>query len=84
MSNFVENKQSYSSWLTIKKVAPYLWPDQQSWVKRRVILALMFLMLAKIVAVSTPFLFKAVVDGLASNGKSTNLCVVRYCINNDI
>lgn len=72
MSNFVENKQSYSSWLTIKKVAPYLWPDQQSWVKRRVILALMFLMLAKIVAVSTPFLFKAVVDGLASNGKSTD------------
>ena len=72
MSNFVENKQSYSSWLTIKKVAPYLWPDQQSWVKRRVILALMFLMLAKIVAVSTPFLFKAVVDGLASNGESTD------------
>ena len=72
MSNFVENKQSYSSWLTVKKVAPYLWPDQQSWVKRRVILALMFLMLAKIVAVSTPFLFKAVVDGLASNGKSTD------------
>ena len=72
MSNFAENKQSYSSWLTIKKVAPYLWPDQQSWVKRRVILALMFLMLAKIVAVSTPFLFKAVVDGLASNGKSTD------------
>ena len=32
----------------------------------------MFLMLAKIVAVSTPFLFKAVVDGLASNGKSTD------------
>jgi ATP-binding cassette subfamily B protein len=72
MSNFVENKQSYSSWLTIKKVAPYLWPDQQLWVKRRVTLALVFLMLAKIVAVSTPFLFKAVVDGLASNGKSTD------------
>ena len=72
MSNFVENKQSYSSWLTIKKVAPYLWPDQQLWVKRRVTLALVFLLLAKIVAVSTPFLFKAVVDGLASNGKSTD------------
>ncbi len=71
MSKFVENKQSYSSWLTIKKVAPYLWPDQQLWVKRRVILAIMFLTLAKIVAVSTPFLFKAVVDGLAPNGEST-------------
>ena len=72
MSNFVENKQSYSSWLTIKKVAPYLWPKQQLWVKRRVILALMCLTLAKIVAVSTPFLFKAVVDGLASNGGSND------------
>ena len=72
MSKFVENKLSHSSWLTIKKVAPYLWPKQQLWVKRRVILALICLTLAKIVAVSTPFLFKEVVDGLASNGKSSD------------
>ena len=72
MSKFVENKLSHSTWLTIKKVAPYLWPKQQLWVKRRVILALICLTLAKIVAVSTPFLFKAVVDGLASNGKSSD------------
>ncbi len=72
MSNFVNNEQSYSSWQTIKKVSPYLWPANKLWVKQRVFLALIALSIAKIIAVLTPFLFKAVVDGLTSNDQSTN------------
>ncbi|MCE8472464.1 metal ABC transporter permease, partial [Rhodovulum sulfidophilum] len=47
---------------TIRKVAPYLWPQGQGWVKRRVVLALAALFLAKVVSVGTPFLYKAAVD----------------------
>ncbi|MBM2576481.1 ABC transporter ATP-binding protein/permease [Jannaschia sp. Os4] len=49
----------------LRRVAPYLWPDGQGWVKRRVVAALSVLVLAKLVAVSTPFLYKAAVDTLA-------------------
>ncbi len=55
---------------TIRKVAPYLWPEGQTWVKRRVVLALLALLLGKIVAVGTPILYKHAVDALAGEGVS--------------
>ncbi|MFZ1725172.1 MAG: ABC transporter ATP-binding protein/permease [Albidovulum sp.] len=50
----------------MRRVAPYLWPDGEMWVKRRVILSLMALVTAKIVSVLTPFLYKAAVDSLSN------------------
>ncbi|MFU8881816.1 MAG: ABCB family ABC transporter ATP-binding protein/permease [Rhodobacterales bacterium] len=55
---------------TIRRVAPYLWPQEQPWVKRRVVFALLTLLLAKIVAVGTPILYKQAVDALAGEGVS--------------
>lgn len=51
----------------IRKVAPYLWPSGQAWVKRRVVAAMAMLLLAKLVAVGTPFLYKEAVDALAGD-----------------
>ena len=50
---------------TIRRVLPYLWPEGQTWVKRRVVLALMALVVGKVISVFTPFLYKAAVDALA-------------------
>ncbi|MEH6750570.1 MAG: ABC transporter ATP-binding protein/permease [Paracoccaceae bacterium] len=55
---------------TIRRVSPYLWPTDQPWVKRRVVLALLALLLGKIVAVGTPLLYKQAVDALANEGVS--------------
>jgi ATP-binding cassette subfamily B protein len=49
---------------TIRRVAPYLWPASEPWVKRRVVLSLMALLTARLVSVSTPFFYKAAVDAL--------------------
>ncbi len=54
-----------SGWRTIRRVSPYLWPAAHPWVKRRVVLALLVLFLAKVIAVGTPFFYKAAVDTLA-------------------
>ncbi|MBL9074028.1 ABC transporter ATP-binding protein/permease [Tabrizicola sp.] len=51
---------------TLRRVAPYLWPDGQAWVKRRVVLALLFLLAAKLVSVSTPYVYKLAVDSLSN------------------
>ncbi|MEM9550852.1 MAG: ABC transporter ATP-binding protein/permease [Pseudomonadota bacterium] len=53
---------------TIRRVIPYLWPDGETWVKRRVVLALVTLVLAKLVSVYVPVLYKGAVDGLAAEG----------------
>ncbi|WP_322866250.1 ABCB family ABC transporter ATP-binding protein/permease [Aquicoccus sp. G2-2] len=55
---------------TLRRVAPYLWPDKPSWVKQRVALALMALVASKVIAVFTPMIYKAAVDALAKDGAS--------------
>ena len=52
---------------TIRRILPYLWPKGEGWVKRRVVLSLMMLVVAKVVSVSTPFLYKEAVDALAGD-----------------
>ncbi|NSX56360.1 ABC transporter ATP-binding protein/permease [Sulfitobacter sp. 1151] len=62
-SDTVDEKRS--GWRTIRKVAPYLWPQDVAWVKWRVVFALATLVFAKVIAVSTPFFYKGAVDALA-------------------
>ncbi len=48
-------------WRVVKRVIPYLWPDGEGWVKRRVVIALAFLVLSKVVAlISAPLMGQAV------------------------
>ena len=63
-----EPDEQRSGWRTIRKVAPYLWPEDEPWVKRRVVWAMAMLVLAKLIAVYTPILYKGAVDGLAGEG----------------
>ncbi|GHA53750.1 metal ABC transporter permease [Amylibacter ulvae] len=58
----VDKKQAIN---VVQKVLPYLWPAEHSWVKVRVVLAMISLVLAKIVSVITPFFYKGAVDALA-------------------
>ncbi|MFT4714858.1 MAG: ABC-type transport system involved in Fe-S cluster assembly fused permease/ATPase subunit [Paracoccaceae bacterium] len=61
-----EQEQS-SGMRTIRKVLPYLWPSEKgyAWVKWRVLIALGFLVLSKVVSVGLPFFYKGAVDALA-------------------
>ena len=60
---------------TIKRVIPYLWPANAAWARKRVVLALLMLVLAKLVAVGTPFFYKGAVDALAGEGAAWFLAV---------
>ena len=56
---------------TIRKVGPYLWPDDKPWVKRRVVIALVSLVLAKVVNMLAPLFFGKAVDALS--GQASDL-----------
>ena len=53
------------AWRVIRKVIPYLWPNERFDVKLRVVAALFMLVISKVVFVATPFYYKAAVDALA-------------------
>ena len=57
----------------IKRVVPYLWPEGQSWVKRRVVISVVSLILAKLVAVATPIVLGAAVDNLSGVSQGSQL-----------
>jgi ABC-type transport system involved in Fe-S cluster assembly fused permease/ATPase subunit len=59
---------SIQGWQTIRRVAPYLWPPGQVWVKWRVVVSLAMLVAAKVVGIFTPFLYKWAVDALGATG----------------
>ena len=49
---------------TIRRVGPYLWPQDNSAVKTRLIVSMVLLVLAKLVSAGTPFLYGYTVDSL--------------------
>ncbi|OSP56390.1 ABC transporter ATP-binding protein/permease [Pseudoruegeria sp. SK021] len=51
----------------IVRMLPYLWPRDQPWVKVRVVASLVTLLIAKFIAVGTPFFYKGAVDQLAGD-----------------
>ena len=59
------DSERIDGWRTIKSVAPYLWPKEHRWVKVRVVLAMIALVLAKVLTVTTPFFFKAAIDSMS-------------------
>lgn len=56
-------------WRIIQRVSPYLWPAGHPGIKLRVVLAMLALLAAKVVAVSTPLLYRAAVDGLGGEAQ---------------
>lgn len=64
-----ENERARASGArTLRKVAPYLWPADKAWVKRRVVWAMIALVVSKLVAIGTPFFFGQAVDAMDGEG----------------
>ncbi len=59
----------------LRRVVPYLWPKDAPWIRVRVVVALLILVLAELVAVATPFFYKAAVDSLAGETDSLDASV---------
>ena len=58
----------HSGWTTVRRVMPYLWPPDEPWVRRRVVIALVVLVASRLISVATPFFYKAAVDALSGEG----------------
>jgi len=61
-----------SSLQIIRRIVPYLWPKSDRGVRIRVVLSISMLILAKLIAVATPFFYKEAVDALTANDQSSS------------
>ncbi len=54
----------------LRSLGPHLWPKGEPWLRARVVLALVLVVLAKLFNVAVPFLLKQAVDALAPHGRA--------------
>lgn len=67
-SSDIQRSEQQSGLRTIRRVLPYLWPADKPSVKWRVVIAMGFLLLSKVVSVATPFFYKGAVDAMEPGG----------------
>lgn len=65
-------------WRTLRTLAGYLWPADRADLRTRVVLALVSLVLAKVVNVTTPLFYKGAVDALTISPESAALVVPAF------
>ena len=65
--NIEEKSHEPSVIATVLKLWPYIWPRDHPKLKRRVFVALFFLVAAKLATAMVPFFFKFVTDVLTGN-----------------
>ena len=53
------------SWAILKRFLPYLWPRENAGLRRRIVIALVLVLLAKAVTLALPFAYKKAVDAMA-------------------
>lgn len=75
-SNGVNNGQKLNEAVTNKQIIlhmlQYIWPKDQSHIKRRVVISLALLITGKIISIQAPLLFKNVIDFLNDNSPNRN------------
>ena len=52
-------------WATLRRFLPYLWPSDAPALRRRVSIAMLLVVLAKVISLAMPFAYKAAIDRMA-------------------
>ncbi len=58
----------HADWGTIRRFIPYLWPKDRPDLRRRIGIAIIFVVLAKVVVLTLPFAYARAVDTMAADG----------------
>ncbi len=66
LSSSQKTSRLRSDWRTLKTLMPFLWPEGRSDLRRRVIIAVFFLMTANGISVCVPILYKKAVDAVSN------------------
>jgi len=61
---------------TLKRFLPYLWPKGEPSLRLRIIIAGLLVLCAKAAILTMPFIYKAVIDGMANDALETELTVL--------
>ena len=58
----------HDSWATLKRFLPYLWPRENPALRRRIVTAVLLVLLAKATTLTLPYAYKYAVDAMSTPG----------------
>ena len=67
-------------WTTLKRFLPYLWPKGDWPLRRRIIVALTFVLFAKGVTLTLPFAYSGAVDAMSETGAVDEGALVAFAL----
>lgn len=75
-----DQRDDVESWATIRRFLPYLWPEGNPSLKRRIIGAMVFVLLAKATMLALPFAYKRAVDSMTTPGNEAAMVALAFVI----
>lgn len=60
--------ESVESWSTLRRFVPYLWPEGRPALKRKIVVAVLLVLLSKAITLSLPYAYKLAVDAMGVPG----------------
>ncbi len=67
-------------WATLRRFLPYLWPEGNWPLRRRIVLAMVFVLLAKAVTLALPFAYSQAVDAMSKDGDIEEGALVAFAL----
>ncbi len=67
-------------WTTLRRFLPYLWPEGDWPLRRRIVVAMLFVLLAKAVTLALPFAYSQAVDTMSQSGVVAESALVAFAL----
>ncbi|QQN75324.1 ABC transporter ATP-binding protein/permease [Croceicoccus sp. YJ47] len=69
-----------ADWGTLRRFLPYLWPSHDAALKRRIVFAMVFVLLAKATTLALPFAYKRAVDSMATPANEAAMVAMAFVL----
>ena len=75
-----KDREPLDGWRTVKRFVPYLWPADRPALKRRIVGAMAFVLLAKAAALALPYVYKRAVDAMTTPANEAAMAAMALVI----
>ena len=69
-----------NGWATLRRFLPYLWPKDDPGLRRRVVLSLLLMLVAKAVVLSMPLAYKGAIDRMMPGNEAAAQLVIAFIL----
>ena len=75
-----DQRHEADNWATLKRFLPYLWPKDQPALRKRIVVAMSLVLLAKATVLALPYAYKKAVDAMTTPANEAAMVAIAFVI----